>query len=231
VTVAVNRDGDRSFLSFAHPSPQPNPELVDRCQPRAVLLDGLRLGEGVIETLRRAKRIGALRLADVQDLAPTLADEGTATLLSLLDMVTLNEREALQLTGAGTVEDALDTLTAMTPLVVLKKGARGALAIAPFGRVELPAIPTPAVDLTGCGDNFFAAFTAALLAGCSLFECVAWANAAGSLAAGALGGTGKSYSRDELRALAEERYGDLAPFMPPIGVTWTADELRRPTRG
>jgi sugar/nucleoside kinase (ribokinase family) len=215
VTVAYNQDGDRSFLSYTHPTPPPNPDLVDRYQPRAVLIDGLRLADAVIETLRRARRIGALRLGDVQDLAPTLADPGLGELLSELDVITLNEREAVQLTGRDTVPEAVEVLRTFVRIVVLKRGARGAQAFWPLGDIELPAIPTTAVDLTGCGDNFFAALTAAMLEGCVIGECLAWANAAGALAAAAPGGTGARYTRQQLLDLVARHYAGRPTANPP----------------
>jgi sugar/nucleoside kinase (ribokinase family) len=212
VTVAYNHGGDRSFLTYSHPSPPPDPTLVDKYEPRAVLVDGLRNGQAVIDTLRRAKKIGSLRLADVQDTAPTLAEEQTRTLLSEIDVINLNEREALQLTGLSDLEEALDVLGSLSPTIVLKKGGHGSMARWPFGRAELPAIPTDVLDLTGCGDNFFAALTAGLLEGLVVGECLAWGNCAGHLAAQAPGGTTARYDKSDLTQLTRKHFGeDLGP--------------------
>ncbi|MDP8222127.1 MAG: carbohydrate kinase family protein [Candidatus Lernaella stagnicola] len=209
VTVAYNHGGDRSFLTYAHPSPPPDPLLVDTYQPRAVLVDGLRVGESCVEVLRRAKKIGALRLADVQDTAPTLAETGTRELLSEIDVINLNEREAKRLTGAAELETALAVLADIIPTVVLKKGAAGSAALWAWGHSELPAIPTDVLDLTGCGDNYFGALTAALLDGCVMEECLAWGNCAGHLAAQHPGGTAGRYDKATLTKLVERHYGDL----------------------
>jgi sugar/nucleoside kinase (ribokinase family) len=213
VTVAFNQGNDRSFLSYEHPTPPPNPEWVRRFQPRAVLIDGLPetgpVIERTIETLRVAARQGALRLADAQDLAPTLAVPGVRELLGCFDMITFNEREARHLTGCDDLAEALNILQAIVPVIVLKKGALGALARWAGRQVELPAIPTTVVDLTGCGDNFFAAFGAAMLEGCDMVECLAWGNAAGSLAAAAPGGTTARYGRRDLTAIIGAGYGKL----------------------
>ncbi len=209
VTVAYNHQGDRSFLSYSHQTPPPDPNLVDRFSPRAVLVDGLRVGETCVETLRRAKRIGALRLADIQDTAPTLGDKGTAEMFAELDVINLNEREAKNLTGVDDLDAALGVLAGLVPTVVLKQGAAGSLAIWAWGHTQMPAIETEVVDLTGCGDNFFAALTAALLDGCVLEECLAWGNCAGHLAAGAPGGTGRRYNKKQLLSLVEKYYGEM----------------------
>ncbi|NLH49445.1 MAG: carbohydrate kinase family protein [Myxococcales bacterium] len=224
VTVAYNHQNDRSFLSYEHPTPLPNPDLVDRYRPRAVLIDGLRLGEPLLETLRRSRRVGALRLADASDNAPTLAVPGFDELLAQLDVLNLNEREAMRLACRDRLEDALEILKARVPVIALKLGARGSRAFFPFGDVQLPAIPTTPVDFTGCGDNFFAALTAALLDGKLINECLAWGNAAGSLAATAPGGTSLRYTKKELLDLVDRHYGDLPPLDPLRLVTLEENE-------
>ncbi len=213
VTVAFNQGNDRSFLSYEHPTPLPNPDLVRQYRPRALLIDGLPetppVLEKCLETLKIAGRQGALRLGDVQDLAPPLSAPGMRELIAQFDMLTFNEREARGLTGCEDLDGALDILQSLVPVVVLKKGAKGALARWPSGTAELPAIPTAAYDLTGCGDNFFGAFAAAMLEGRDIVECLAWGNAAGSLAAAAPGGTSARYDRRDLLALIEKHYGSL----------------------
>lgn len=215
VTVAYNHQNDRSFLSYEHPTPMPNPDLVDRYQPRLVMVDGLRLGEPVLETLRRARRIGAMRLADASDNAPTLADPTFIDLLAQLDLITLNEREAMKLACCDNLDEALDVLRGRVPIVALKLGERGALALWPFGETQLPAIPTTPIDFTGCGDNFFAALAAGFLDGKMIDECLAWGNAAGSLTASAPGGTSLRYTKEDLLALVKRHYGEL-PALDPL---------------
>ena len=219
VTVAYNQGGDRSFISYEGPALQPNPALIDRYQPRAVLLDGIDVGPEVLEVMRRARRIGALCLADTHERALTFSEKAMREVYAGLDVLFCNEREACGLMKQTDPEIAARLLAAVIPTVVLKQGARGALAIWPRGAERLPAIPAAVVDLTGCGDNFVAAFTAALLEGCLITECLARGNAAGFLAAQAPGGLSARYSTDDLLKLIRAHYGEIPGPDPLRGVT------------
>jgi sugar/nucleoside kinase (ribokinase family) len=215
VTVAFHNRTDRSFLSYEPPwYPPPDPALVERLRPRMVFFGGLKLrpSEPAREIARRAKKIGALLLADISEQPLTLADEDMRQIIGAVDVFLCNEREARHLTGLADADAAHRALAAVAPVVVLKRGDCGARALWPHGAVELPAIPTTVVDTTGCGDSFNGGFIYALLDGCSLDECVAWGNAAGSLAAAALGGTSALITREKLLALVEQHYaGKLTP--------------------
>ena len=215
VTVAFHNRTDRSFLSYEPPSyPPPDPALVERLRPRAVFFAGLKMraSDPTFDVVRLAKEVGALRLADISEQPLTLQDEPMRQMIGALDLFMCNEREARHLTGIADADLAHRALAAVVPVVVLKRGDCGARAIWPHGEVDLPAIPTQVVDATGCGDSFNGGFIYALLEGCSLDECVAWGNAAGSLAAAAHGGTTADITRDKLLALVEQHYaGKLAP--------------------
>lgn len=78
--------------------------------------------------------------------------------VSLMDGILLNAEEALYLGDAKDVETAEKNLTAYTPLVVIKLGSRGAMAV--FGDVvaKVSAVTTTVVDTTGAGDSFAAGF-------------------------------------------------------------------------
>jgi sugar/nucleoside kinase (ribokinase family) len=70
-------------------------------------------------------------------------------------------------------------------LAVCSRGSRGALALDAGGFWEVPAAPVPeVVDTNGAGDAFLSGLLAADLAGLPTAESLAWASAAGALAAG-----------------------------------------------
>ncbi len=100
-----------------------------------------------------------------------------------LSVLFLNEGEALMLSGRRTLEEAVERLTEICPLVVIKRGENGALLATSEGVLALPAFPVKTVDTTGCGDAFNAAFLLALVRGKTLEEAGRWGNAAGALAA------------------------------------------------
>lgn len=81
--------------------------------------------------------------------------------ISMMDVLLLNEEEAMYLTGESNIEKALDFLIEDCPVVVIKRGAAGAIGRARGSeRVSVPAFPSQAIDTTGAGDSFAAGFIA-----------------------------------------------------------------------
>ena len=81
--------------------------------------------------------------------------------MRMMDVILLNEEEAIYLTGETNAEKALELLLEESETVVIKRGSLGAI-----GRtrgsilVTTEAIPTDVVDTTGAGDSFAAGFIA-----------------------------------------------------------------------
>ncbi|MEY3858330.1 MAG: hypothetical protein RL290_924, partial [Actinomycetota bacterium] len=78
--------------------------------------------------------------------------------VKLMDGILLNSEEALYLGNAKDVETAEKNLTAYTPLVVIKLGSRGAMAVYKDTIAKVSAVTTNVVDTTGAGDSFAAGF-------------------------------------------------------------------------
>jgi sugar/nucleoside kinase (ribokinase family) len=78
--------------------------------------------------------------------------------VKLMDGILLNSEEALYLGDAKDVETAEKNLTAYTPLVVIKLGSRGAMAVHKDVVAKVSAVTTNVVDTTGAGDSFAAGF-------------------------------------------------------------------------
>ena len=78
--------------------------------------------------------------------------------VKLMDGILLNSEEALYLGDAKDVETAEKNLTAYTPLVVIKLGSRGAMAVHGDTVAKVSAVTTNVVDTTGAGDSFAAGF-------------------------------------------------------------------------
>jgi sugar/nucleoside kinase (ribokinase family) len=98
-------------------------------------------------------------------------------ILGNVDVFAPNEEEALRISGMHNVEDALQWLSRLVKLTVIKRGARGAVAFdsATGNRFELPgaALDEKSIaDTTGAGDNFDAGFLYAWLKGAPLGNCV-----------------------------------------------------------
>jgi sugar/nucleoside kinase (ribokinase family) len=81
--------------------------------------------------------------------------------IALMDVILLNEEEAMYLTGESNTEKALGQLNQDCPVVVIKRGAAGAIGCARgSSAVSVPALPANVVDTTGAGDSFAAGFIA-----------------------------------------------------------------------
>ena len=111
-----------------------------------------------------------------------------------VDILLPSYEDAVQLTGSQDPEKIVRTYLAMGPgTVVLKLGAEGALLgvrSAPKGDpvlTHVAACPVEAIDTSGAGDTFDAAFAVSRLSGQPRVACVRFANAAGALVTTGIG--------------------------------------------
>jgi len=79
--------------------------------------------------------------------------------LPLMDVLLLNEEEAIYLTGESDIEKSLDALLRDCDTVVIKRGSHGAMGKSRGGEAQsVPAFPATVIDTTGAGDSFAAGF-------------------------------------------------------------------------
>jgi sugar/nucleoside kinase (ribokinase family) len=104
-----------------------------------------------------------------------------------------NADEAAALTETEDPAEQGARLAAHYPLVVIKRGAAGAEAFAGDARWTAAAPATEALDTTGAGDAFAAAFLAARFAGAAIETCLERATAAGAAATRFYGGRPKGW--------------------------------------
>ena len=149
--------------------------------------------------LRRARRLG---LTVSLDTNWDPAERWNSTLqetLSLVDLVFPNEQEALHISGAPALEDALAALIARgVPIVALKQGPRGALACDGRDTYHCSVEPACDGDSVGAGDSFDAGFVAGWLGGLGIQECLELACACGAAVACAVGGLHGQLYRDQV---------------------------------
>jgi len=80
-------------------------------------------------------------------------------ILPRMDIVILNEEEAFYLTGRSDIQLALKELNELVPIVVIKRGSQGAIAIKrDLDSLEVSAKSANVIDTTGAGDAFAAGF-------------------------------------------------------------------------
>ena len=118
-----------------------------------------------------------------------------------LDVLFLNQMEALRYTGAARLAEALRRLSNADNTVVVKKGEQGAIATARGSEsVEVASIRVDALESTGAGDAFNGGFLNAWMDGAPLRDCLLAGNICGSLSTRSPGGVDSLPSRAEFLA-------------------------------
>jgi ribokinase len=214
VSVGLVREDDRSMLTatgaLAHLRAEDVPdEVLERA--RHVHVASPFLQDGLAPGLRALTE----RVAGTTSLDPGWDPrERWDVPVEAFDILLPNGEEALRLAGRedGDVEAAARTLAARGPLVVVKLGPDGALAVRGGETTRVPAPPIDVVDSTGAGDSFDAGFLAAWLRGAvadgevaggdGLEAALTLACACGALSTRRAGGTAAQPTLDEARALA-----------------------------
>ncbi|MFZ2012954.1 MAG: carbohydrate kinase family protein [Nocardioides sp.] len=206
LTVVLSRGDDRAMLTLTGALDSLTAPELDE----ALLPEGLRhvhvgslfllpsLAGLLPEFLGRARARGLTTSLDTND-DPTGQWQGVDDLLPHLDVLLPNRAEAVALGGEPDPRAAAAALAARGPLTVVKDGAAGAFAVARDGTVtEVAGRPVLAVDTTGAGDTFDAAFLDAWLDAVPLADALTRAVAAGARSVGFVGGTAGQPDRDQL---------------------------------
>jgi sugar/nucleoside kinase (ribokinase family) len=106
-------------------------------------------------------------------------------LLPRIDVWTSNSVEALKITGATDIAQALDRLVGYLPrdvLMIVRDGPQGCWISQGSERRHVPGFKVEAVDSNGAGDAHAGVFVAGLAQGLSAFDAARRANAAAALA-------------------------------------------------
>jgi sugar/nucleoside kinase (ribokinase family) len=232
LTVCLNRpDGDRAILTAPGCLPAFGPEHVPDMAARHVHAASYflqpRLAAGLPELLAAARAAGASTSLDTND-DPAGAWRLAPGLPAVCDLLLPNEAEAVALARTLTespagpaanpgdppaepaanpgdpLADALVTLAAAGPTPVVKRGARGVVALRD-GKITSARGPAVApVDAVGAGDGFDAGFLAGWLTSGDLAQALALGCACGSLSTRAAGGTAAQPGRAEAERLAAQ---------------------------
>ena len=132
---------------------------------------------------------------------------------SVLPKVTVflpNEKELQALTGTTCLEDAVNAvLPFLGHAMVVKCGSKGSLLVRKDGTQNfLPAfLNKDVVDAIGAGDSFNAGFVSAFVKGLPLEECQRCGNLTGAVNTTAAGGTGAFVSKEAVRKICLEIFG------------------------
>ncbi|MBM2617452.1 ribokinase [Actinoplanes sp. LDG1-06] len=141
----------------------------------------------------RAARNGGTRMILNAAPARALPEE----LLATIDLLVVNEVEALAVTGGDQID--VPGLLALVPRVVLTLGGGGSRYADREGRDEaVPAFHVEVTDTTAAGDAFTGALAVAWGEGRDLVEAVHWANAAGAACVRRMGASNALPTRAEI---------------------------------
>lgn len=114
-----------------------------------------------ITTLNRLKRRPKLVVLDTMNFWMQIAMDDLKQVLTMVDVLTVNDEEARMLSGEYSLVKAARKIREMGPqFLVIKKGEHGALLFGPDGQTFFcPALPLEEVfDPTGAGDTFAGGF-------------------------------------------------------------------------
>lgn len=148
---------------------------------------GLRPRVGELLHYMRSK--GLTTSLDTNDDPDDRWDTDWHKILRDVDVFLPNEREACKVAGTDDLEAAICQLSELVPLLVVKLGAKGAMAARGKERIFAHPRSVTAVDTVGAGDSFDAGFLHQYVRGADLAKCLASGNLAGAFSTTRPGGT------------------------------------------
>lgn len=141
------------------------------------------------ELFQRMKSKGLTVSLDTNDDPEDRWEGSLDQVLPYVDVFLPNEREACKAAGTEDLEAAIQKLSKLVPLVVVKLGRKGAVAQRGAERFVSPSKEVVPVDTVGAGDSFDAGFLHQYVRGADLPACLASGNLAGALSTTRPGGT------------------------------------------
>lgn len=150
------------------------------------LQEGLR--EDVPRLFAHLKRAGLTISVDPNDDPLGHWDHSFFEILKLVDVLMPNDREVSEMMRESDANRAMRNLAKLVPLLVVKRGARGAVAIKGNEIHDSPSVNVETVDAIGAGDSFNAGFLHGYVRGWPLDRCLHFGNLTGAFSTTAAGG-------------------------------------------
>lgn len=197
ITVVVNFDDDRAFITYLPPRPPTETreterwlELLRRHRPSWCYLHA---GSGLPDLLSQARSLGIKVALDVGHNAIASDRDAVISCARLSDVFLPNAEELRRLTRADSLDEAITAAVSWCRCLVVKRGGEGAIAADRNSRTEVTEglRPVKVRDRTGAGDAFAGALVGALCQGAWMTEAAAAGNAAGSDTVNRLGAVGE----------------------------------------
>jgi sugar/nucleoside kinase (ribokinase family) len=178
VSTVITFPEDRCFLTYA-----PKPEIF-KCSEEDMysMLKGSSVcmaASGYDNVFSTLHKEGSKVVYDV-GWSDDLSLKKIEDILKYVDVFTPNEREALKMTGADNLEEAIKTISGYVENTVITMGKEGAMTLINGKVVTVPILPVfNSVDTTGAGDNFLGGIMYGLLNKWNLVDCIKIGNILG----------------------------------------------------
>ena len=208
--VLVTPDAERTMCTFLGATSQLDRHALhphDIAKAKVYYMEGYLAAsptglEAALEGLKIAKQHGvqtALTLSDVSMInfcragLQAMAGDG-------LDYLFANEEEAQVWCGSTDLQVVLSQLQTLARTVCLTRGPLGCIVLQGGQTIQVPAVPTKAVDTNGAGDMFAGAFLYGVTHGMDEAQAAALANRA---AAAVVAQHGNRLTRAQMQALRQ----------------------------
>ncbi|HTZ90699.1 MAG TPA: carbohydrate kinase family protein [Alloacidobacterium sp.] len=148
-----------------------------------------KLSPDIPELFREMKRRGLSTSLDTNDDPEGEWAGVLEEVIAITDLLFCNEDELMQIAKSDDIEVAMARLAANVPLLVVKRGSRGAVAWNQGHRMDVEGLRVAVKDPVGAGDSFDAGFLHQWVRHAPLETCLAYGNLAGALSVTRSGGT------------------------------------------
>ena len=137
-----------------------DPQLPDSYKNSEYLMLGNLTPEIQMQVLDQMETKPKLVVMDTMNFWMDIAMDALKKVIAKVDVITINDEEARQLSGEHALVTAAEKIHAMGPkIVIIKKGEHGALLFNEGKIFSAPALPLARVfDPTGAGDTFAGGF-------------------------------------------------------------------------
>jgi sugar/nucleoside kinase (ribokinase family) len=154
--------------------------------------------------LERMKKKGLTVSLDCNDDPDDRWGDDLKQALRHVDVFLPNASEAMRTAGETNLDRAIERLSQLVPLLVVKLGAKGAMARRGTEQYVSPALKIEVIDPVGAGDSFNAGFLHEFIRGADLQACLDAGNLAGALSTTRPGGTEAFRDRDHRQSFYRE---------------------------
>ena len=196
ISLSFTNEKDRSFLTMRGTNEHLNITEIDFNKLKSARhfhVTGYAFGknhDGYLQLLKKIKKETDLTVSfDLGWDSTGLWSKRIYELFPYIDVLFMNESEALGYSGKNTPEEAARDFVVYGPLVVLKLGVKGSMATAEDnGIIRRQSFKVKAVDTTGAGDSFNAGFIYGYVNTMPVSDCLVYGNGCGALSVTQLGG-------------------------------------------